>query len=121
MAETNINAFYIELSEAEIALTQASGRVNSLKQQIRDRGGVVPGEEDDDDSSVEEASDTPMEAEEESVVSEPQTGEAKEPELPAQLPEETNTPEEVEVGEEVPAQDFAEEEPETGTLPEHTV
>ncbi len=42
---THINAYYAELVDAETALAGAKGRVESLKEEIRTRGGVVPGEE----------------------------------------------------------------------------
>lgn len=48
MAETNINAFYVELDEAKQEVIRAQSRVTQLEADIRARDGVVPGEEEDE-------------------------------------------------------------------------
>lgn len=45
MPETHINALYADLTAAKQAAAIAHGKVAELEDQIRGRGGVVPGEE----------------------------------------------------------------------------
>lgn len=61
---TNINAFYAELEIAKSRLQAVQGEVEHLENQIRDRGGVVPGEEKkskkkDNPKLAPEANETP--------------------------------------------------------------
>lgn len=51
---TSINAFYAELEVAKAQVQVAQGQVEHLENQIRDRGGVVPGEEQEANGTPEQ-------------------------------------------------------------------
>lgn len=47
MADTHINAYYTELTQAENELAIAKGKVESIKEKIVELGGKVPGAKSD--------------------------------------------------------------------------
>lgn len=57
--QTHLNAFFSDLEEAKRERTAIDARIESLENEIRSRGGVVPGEEDEDRSDDSEATDEP--------------------------------------------------------------
>ena len=61
--DTNINAYYRELEEANEAVLAAQSRVEQLKQAIRDRGGELPGEPANEAEPVADEAQEPTDAE----------------------------------------------------------